>query len=214
MQTCTDLNADTTVPSTSSQLLLVNGDSSSNALVTMCQKDSNDEWFAMSHDYPVVVGTNGIAQPGEKVEGDNKTPSGTFTVGPLFGFYPVNNDPVSKQYAMDYRYIVDSKDANGFFWDKFIDDASHPLYNQWVSGPTDATSFEQMRISPYRYGFVINYNMYPSIVAGKGSAIFFHLQTTGSNSTAGCVATDKDTLVVINQWFSKDSQPLIRIVAN
>lgn len=213
IQTCDDLNLDESLPSTSYQVILVNGNKSSDALVSLCEKMNTGKWASLSQDNPAVVGTNGIAQPDEKVEGDGKTPSGTFTIGTTFGWYAYN-DPVVQTFMMDYRYIVNAKDVNGMYLDKFIDDPSNAYYNQWVSGVTDAASFEEMRISAYKYGFVINYNTYPSAVAGKGSAIFFHIQTSGSKSTAGCVAMEQSYVQAICQWLDKEKQPLIRIVAN
>ena len=213
MQTCSDLNNDSSLPSTSFQLILVNGNESSNALVSLCEKTYDGLWITLSSDASAIVGTHGVAKPGEKIEGDGKTPSGTFTIGTTFGWYAYN-DPIVKTLLMDYRYIVNSKDVDGKYLDKFIDDATNAYYNQWVSGTSDATSYEEMRISAYKYGFVINYNTYPSIVAGKGSAIFFHIWNEGSTSTAGCVAMKQDEVVAVLQWLDKEKQPLIRIALN
>jgi len=110
----------------------------------------------------MVVGKNGIAQPLEKKEGDGLTPAGIFPLGELFGWNSAA-DPVVQVFKSDYRYIVDARDSDGMFLDKFIDDSNSAYYNSWVSGPTSATSYEEMRIDPYKYGLVVNYNMFPTV---------------------------------------------------
>lgn len=149
------------------QILLVNGKlgSVSKATVQSCDK-ANGTWINALPIYDAVTGSNGIAQPLAKVEGDNLTPSGTFRIGEFFGWTPTS-DPVVQRFKWDYRYIVDVKDQSGAYVDKFIDDSGSPYYNTWVVGPTSASSYEQMRITPYKYGLVINYNMFPTIPGKK-----------------------------------------------
>lgn len=50
---------------------------------------------------------------------------------------------------------------------------------------------------PYTYAQVIGYN--EARTAGKGSAIFFHIDTK-SKKTAGCVSTTKSNLVKAMTW--------------
>lgn len=126
-----------------------------------CEK-LNGAWVEALSTYDVVIGKNGIAQPHQKKEGDGSTPSGTFPIGELFG-WSAAVDPVVQTFKSDYRYIVDARDVNGAYLDKFIDDPSSAYYNTWVSAPTTAKSYEQMRIDPYKYGLVVNYNMYPTV---------------------------------------------------
>lgn len=168
-------------------------------------------WLNKLEIYDAVVGSNGIAKPHSKEEGDNLTPSGTFDLGEFFGWTPAESDPVVQSFQWDYRYIVDAKDADGMYFDKFIDDSDSPYYNTWVAGTTTAKSYEQMRITPYVYGLVINYNMYP-MIPKKGSAIFLHVWSGPDGSTAGCVALDKANLIRILQWLDKTKQAQIRIV--
>ena len=162
------------------------------------------------------------------------TPSGTFPLGELFG-WTSSADPVVQAFKSDYRYIVDSRDAKGMYLDKFIDDPDSVYYNTWVSGPTTASSYEQMRIDPYKYGLVVNYNMYPTVAgmklyvlraihlrcvshidfhccAGKGSAIFMHIWSGPDGSTAGCVALEEANLIAVLQWLDKTKQPHIQIL--
>lgn len=160
-QNCSFLND---IVTGSSQYLVVQSTGGSKASIISCERGSQNVWAPPIHEYDCIVGTNGIAQPGQKREGDGMTPSGDYSVGEFFGWYTTADSSV-RQFKSDYRYIVDAKDLNGFYLDKFIDDAYSTYYNRWVSGPTEAASFEQMRISAYKYGLVVNYNMNP-IVSG------------------------------------------------
>jgi L,D-peptidoglycan transpeptidase YkuD (ErfK/YbiS/YcfS/YnhG family) len=198
-------------------MLIVNGvpGSVSKATMTACEK-IDGSWINVLPTFQAVVGKNGIAQESGdtatlKNEGDYLTPAGIFGLGEFFGWTPVS-DPVVQQFKWDYRYIIDVKDINGKYFDKFVDDVSSPYYNTWVAGPTDAKSFEQMRITPYKYGLVINWNMFPTI-PGRGSAIFMHIWSGPEGSTAGCVALGESNLITVLQWLDKTKQPLIQIVA-
>lgn len=79
---------------------------------------------------------------------------------------------------MDYKYIT----AN----DKFIDDVNSKRYHTWVSGSTNAKSYDPILIKPYRYGTRINYDMHPTIA--KKRQCYFH---TPNSPTAGCIALKK-----------------------
>jgi L,D-peptidoglycan transpeptidase YkuD (ErfK/YbiS/YcfS/YnhG family) len=206
---CSDL---INVPRSTSQVLIVNGDHNqkSKAYITPCEWNGTI-WEHARQTFPAVVGSNGISQYNQKVEGDNKTPSGFYSLGESFGWTSPASDPVVALFKTDYKFIVDVLDQDGHYWDKFVDDSESPYYNTWVSGPTDATSFEQMRINAYKYGLVINYNMYP-MVSGKGSAIFLHIWSGPEGSTAGCVALDEENLLQILQWLDKSHLPMIDIV--
>lgn len=128
-------------------------------------------------------------------EGDLKTPAGLYPIGEAFGAYPM-------ALKMDYKYIT--KD------DKFIDDIHHKDYNSWVSGPTDAKSYEAMLTEPYTYGAIINYNMNPTI-PGAGSAIFIHLWSSPNTPTSGCIALDKKHLLRMLRWLDKNQHPYILV---
>jgi L,D-peptidoglycan transpeptidase YkuD (ErfK/YbiS/YcfS/YnhG family) len=149
----------------------------SKATIASCEKLSNGTWVNALSTYDCVVGTNGISAPRRmKEEGDNLTPSGFFSLGEFFG-WSTTADPEVQKFKSDYRYIADVKDGNGYYLDKFVDDVESPYYNTWVSGATTATSFEQMRISAYKYGLVINYNMYPTIPGTLAGAEYLYVCT-------------------------------------
>jgi L,D-peptidoglycan transpeptidase YkuD (ErfK/YbiS/YcfS/YnhG family) len=148
--------------SLSSQYLIVQGVGGSKASLQACERTHDSTWTEALPVFDCVVGSNGIAAIGHKREGDGMTPCGNFSLGELFG-WTTTTDPLVQQFKTDYRYIADAKDENGFYLDKFVDDVNSTHYNSWVVGPTSAKSFEQMHISAYTYGLVINYNMYPTV---------------------------------------------------
>ncbi len=143
-----------------------------------------------------VIGKNGLAPAGEKKEGDGKTPSGTYSLGPAFGYESSINT------GLLYRQATDID-----FW---VDDVHSMQYNQWVSGPPTANSFERMkrRDNLYQYGIVIRYNMHP-VIHGAGSAIFIHVWRRYYSPTAGCVALNQRYLRKILSWLGQQYKPVI-----
>jgi L,D-peptidoglycan transpeptidase YkuD (ErfK/YbiS/YcfS/YnhG family) len=143
-----------------------------------------------------VIGRNGLAAFGAKKEGDGKTPSGIFPLGPAFGYASSMNT------GLLYRQATDSD-----FW---VDDVRSLQYNQWVSGIPAANSFERMkrRDNLYQYGIVIGYNIHP-VMPGAGSAIFMHVWRGYNSPTAGCVALNQRYLRKILHWLDQQYQPVI-----
>ena len=143
-----------------------------------------------------VIGRNGLALPGEKKEGDGKTPSGLYLLGPAFGYAS------SIDTRLQYRVA-----GNLDFW---VDDVKSLQYNQWVNGRPAADSFEKMRRRDnlYQYGIVIGYNTNP-IIPGAGSAIFMHIWRRYNSPTSGCVALNQRYLRKILRWLDRQNQPVI-----
>ncbi|MFN8769878.1 MAG: L,D-transpeptidase [Neisseriaceae bacterium] len=208
---CTNLIA-SSIQATTKQVILVQSNvvHDANATIIVCEKNLNG-WQQKFPTIPSVVGLNGIAQPNMKKEGDQMTPSGIFFLGEAFSYLP-HIESIIPQFKMDYRYISDTKDIDGKYFDKFIDDPSNNAYNSWIVGSTNAKSYEEMRKNTqYEFGIVINYNMNP-VVKGKGSAIFMHIWKGPRVATHGCVALDKTNLIKILAWLDKTKQPQILII--
>ncbi|MGL5742795.1 MAG: L,D-transpeptidase family protein [Legionella sp.] len=182
------------VPAFSSQVIMVHLIEGSKVEGTACEKQGNF-WKRALKPFLAVIGKNGIAPHGKKKEGDMKTPAGLFPLGNAFGTKPLALN-------MDFRYVTSE--------DKFIDDAAHKNYNTWVTGKTDAKSYEPMLISAYKLGIVVNYNMNP-IVPGAGSAIFMHLWQSIKVPTHGCIAMDEYHLSALLHWLDKKQHPYIFI---
>ena len=154
-------------------------------------------WLRRAGPLSAMVGRSGFARPGEKREGDGRTPSGLFPLEFAFGYAPTMTT------KMPYRQATDD--------DLWVDDVHAPDYNQWVRrGQTTASTFEDMKRVDhrYQYGLVIDYNRHP-VVAGLGSAIFIHIWLEEGISTSGCVALAEADLVAILGWLDPEKKPLI-----
>ena len=170
-------------------VVTTNGFGKISSTITTFEK-INGKWRQVAS-FAGHIGRTGFAY--NKVEGDGHSPIGIFTLGTAFGRY---SNPGTK---MNYRQST----ANDFW----VDDSNSPLYNTWQKGPVSGrwTSAENMYISAYNYGFVINYNTSKRI-PGKGSAIFFHV---GSGKTAGCTSTSQGNVITILKWLNPSKNPVI-----
>lgn len=160
------------------------------------EKD-HDDWKLVSGPIEAMIGENGFAPPGEKREGDGKTPSGIFSLKRTFGYDKTIDT------KMPFRQATEE--------DLWVDDPNAPDYNQWVKqGETGAASYEKMRREDdqYKYGIVIEYNMDP-VIKGHGSAIFFHIWKGKGLPTAGCVAVSEEDIIKIIEWLDPDAFPFI-----
>jgi len=162
----------------------------------------NGRWESPFAPITGVIGKNGFAPPGEKREGDGRTPSGVFPLGLVFGYersFPTR---------MPYRQAAAE--------DIWVDDIRADDYNRWVTRrSTTASSFEKMKRSDilYKYGIVIEYNTNP-VVKGYGSAIFVHIWRGKGKSTEGCVGISQVDIVKIIRWLDPASKPLIVMGTN
>jgi L,D-peptidoglycan transpeptidase YkuD (ErfK/YbiS/YcfS/YnhG family) len=160
-------------------------------------------WQLVFGPWKAHIGYGGMAPPGQKREGDGRTPSGTYGVGFFFGDQP---EPAGINPSWNYR-PASSCDV----WD---DDPSSVNYNQWVDtcsagGASAGSSPEPMYNEPvYDYGAVISYNMSPVVSSPPmGSAIFLHVSDGGS--TAGCVAIPQDDLLLVLKWLDPAQSPSV-----
>lgn len=153
-------------------------------------------WHTVIDGAPATGGHNGFAPPGQKREGDGKTPSGIFKIAYAFGYGPSCNT------GLDYRQATEN--------DYWIDDPRSPRYNRWITGPPGKYSHEKMKRKDhlYRYGIVVEYNMDP-VVKGKGSAIFIHVWRAPGKPTAGCVAVSEETIKKLLAFLEKQKQPVV-----
>jgi L,D-peptidoglycan transpeptidase YkuD (ErfK/YbiS/YcfS/YnhG family) len=142
------------------------------------------------------IGYNGFAAPGQKREGDGRTPSGTYGFQFMFGVY---RDP-----GLHYAY------RRAHPYDVWDDDPSSPKYNKWVDDRTQnpGMSPEPMDQMPaYDDGAVIAYNT--ARTPGLGSAIFIHVDMGGP--TAGCVSLPMGELLDVLRWLDPARSPHIEM---
>ncbi|MBP9741798.1 MAG: L,D-transpeptidase family protein [Burkholderiales bacterium] len=193
------MNLPFNIPTSTTQLIVVTKYTGVMVDVAALQKNSTGKWQQILPTIKANCGSQGIAAPNQKKEGDNKTPSGLYKLGPAYGTHPL-------ALKMDYRYITNQ--------DKFIDDPDSSDYNTWVEGDTTAQTYEIMNQEngAYDLGVVINYNMNP-IVPGRGSAIFMHIWQGPNIGTQGCIAMDRQDMLHILKWLNKNANPYILIVS-
>lgn len=138
-----------------------------------------------------------------KTEGDMKTPIGTFDIKRAFGTEPIGNVKIP------YQIMGET--------DEWCDDPKSKRYNSLIAGSASpgksgedrCGSFEKMKRTEYKYGFVIEYNT-EKPKPWAGSAIFFH---TGIAPTAGCVVIPEEPMLEIIKWLDPAKFPEIRILS-
>jgi len=164
-------------------------------------KSSGGRWVrALPGPWTARVGYNGVAPPGAERENSGRTPSGSYTLGFMFGALPRPSGIVWPTWKHAYGYDV---------WD---DDPASPRYNLWTDDRTQdaGRSPEPMRTIPqYDYAVVINYNT--ARTPGLGSAIFLHVSY--NDPTAGCVSLPAAELLAVLRWLRSAAHPYITIRA-
>ncbi len=183
---CKLLNDDTT-----SKLILVKPYDVSYAKVILLEKKyeslDNPIWHQVAL-FTGRIGRNGTVDAEFKKEGDGKTPRGVYNLSQAFGI-----DKIDLKYP--YR-VLDGTE----YW---VDDVNSKYYNTMQivkEGETSEFNSSEHLIDEkiaYQYAMVIDYNNPP--VAGKGSAIFLHVEK--NKPTAGCVAVSKENMVRILNWL-------------
>lgn len=146
-----------------------------------------------------AIGRHGLIGAKNKIEGDGKTPIGQWPIRKIY-FRP---DRVSLPPVMVETTAI----TRNMGW---CDDPDHPLYNQEVSLPFEA-SHEVLWRDDHAYDVMIplGYNDDPP-VAGRGSAIFFHILHEGRHYTEGCVAIGCDDMLTVLTYLTADSVMIIQ----
>lgn len=182
----------------SSQLLLVLTNKPQQFKASVhCLEKRNGVWQFAMPPMSASVGRNGIADPGQKREGDGMSPAGIFPIGMAFGY---DEECATK---MPYQQM--------FADDIWVDDPAAADYNRLTKvADSLAKSYEFMRRRDelYRQGLVVEYNTNP-VVAGHGSAIFIHFWGRAFNSTSGCLGLPKKHLQTLLGFLAPDKNPQI-----
>lgn len=128
---------------------------------------------------PAVIGKNGI---GKQIEGDNKTPLGTYTIKNAYGFK--NNPGISIPYT---------KITNNMYWSCSSNNLNYNtlIYNS--NNPND----EHLIDYPIQYEYLLDIGYNPNCVPFIGSAIFLHCWKGKDTPTSGCIAISKKNMIKI-----------------
>lgn len=151
--------------------------------------------------YICALGRSGLVA--DKHEGDGATPTGTFALRKLH--YRADRIAAPPSCALTGHAL--------HLDDGWCDAPDDPAYNQPVTHPHPA-SHEQLWRSDHLYDILVTlgYNDDP-VVAGKGSAIFFHLanQKNGAlEPTEGCVALVLADMLDVLKKITPQTQMEIR----
>lgn len=138
------------------------------------------------------VGKRGITS--KKIEGDFKTPKGSYSLGPVYYRKDRNPKPLTK-----LKLIPIKKDM---VW---CDDVTSKYYNKLIK-KNKKVRYENLYKKNSHYDFLIpiNYNTL-RIKKNKGSAIFIHL-TKNYQGTMGCIALNKKDMLILLKIIKKDTK--------
>ncbi len=143
--------------------------------------------------FKCCIGKNGLTK--KKVEGDKKTPIGTFRLGNLFYRNDRFEKPKTKLKCIKIKknmgWCDDPKDKEN--------------YNKLIK-IKKGLKYENLyrRDHKYDYFITIKYN-FDKRKLGKGSAIFIHL-TKNYRPTAGCIALENKDFLILAKIISKKTK--------
>lgn len=148
--------------------------------------------FIGANRYDCTLGRTGVTL--DKVEGDGKTPIGTYPFRQLI--YRADR---MAQPETGLPVEILTPDTG------WCEDVAHADYNTKVVLPHPAVCDHMTREDNlYDMTVVIGYNDAP-VAAGKGSAIFMHLARPEWTPTAGCVGLRPDDLLAVLKLLTPDS---------
>ena len=139
------------------------------------------------------TGKKGLTK--KKIEGDKKTPIGTFSLGNLYYRPDRNFKPLTKLRCIKIRKVMGWCD----------DIKSKKKYNKLIN-VSQKVRHEKLYRKDHKYDLmiVINYNNKKTKL-GKGSAIFLHL-TKNYRPTAGCIALKKKDFLILSKLINKKTK--------
>ena len=142
--------------------------------------------------FKCVLGEKGSTS--KKIEGDKKTPKGTYNLGPVY----YREDRISE--INTQLQILKIKKTMGW-----CDDVDSKNYNKIIKINKNIKHeklFRKSRI--YDILIPINYNT-KNIKKNKGSAIFIHL-TKKYKKTLGCIAVSKKDMLILLKLINKKTK--------
>lgn len=153
--------------------------------------------------FPCALGRSGIVPNAQKQEGDGATPAGTWTLRRLL-YRPDKMPRPATGLPTDTISKMDG-------WCDAPEDAG---YNCQVELPYEASAEALWRDDDlYNLIVVLGHNDDP-VIAGEGSAIFFHVANTKDNQlapTEGCVALPEAVLMMVLESCSNGAKMHIAV---
>ncbi|NCO00376.1 MAG: L,D-transpeptidase family protein [Epsilonproteobacteria bacterium] len=145
----------------------------------------------------VIIGRNGSSA--EKVEGDGKSPLGSFALTSLFGY-----EVQTPNTQMPYIHATKNLHC--------VDDSNSSFYNKIIEKRSGYQSYEVMRREDalYKWGIVVDYNH--EAQKAKGSCIFVHIMHPQQKPTAGCTAMREEDILKIITWLDEKKEPTLTLL--
>jgi L,D-peptidoglycan transpeptidase YkuD (ErfK/YbiS/YcfS/YnhG family) len=142
--------------------------------------------------FKCCIGKNGLSN--NKIEGDKKTPIGTFEIEKLYYRKDKINLPKTKLQCIQIRPNMGWCD----------DVRNQKNYNKLIY-TNKLIHHEKLYRKDFKYDLLIpiKYNFKKRIL-GKGSCIFLHL-TKNYKSTAGCIALNKKDFLIMIKIINKNT---------
>ena len=142
--------------------------------------------------FKCCIGKNGLTN--NKIEGDKKTPIGTFEIEKLYYRKDKINLPKTKLQCIQIRPNMGWCD----------DVRNQKSYNKLIY-TNKIIHHEKLYRKDFKYDLLIpiKYNFKKRIL-GKGSCIFLHL-TKNYKSTAGCIALNKKDFLIMIKIINKNT---------
>ena len=139
------------------------------------------------------VGKNNFSK--RKIEGDKKTPIGTYSLGNLYYRKDRNPKPLTKLKCIPIKKNMGWCD----------DIKNKKSYNKLIK-VDNKIKHEKLFRKDYKYDFMIpiNYNTKKTKL-GRGSAIFLHL-TKNYSSTLGCITIKKKDFLILLKLINKNTK--------
>ena len=126
------------------------------------------------------IGKNGMIPEEEHLEGQGKTPMGSFPILYAFGTKPMHDLNIHYRRITPFSYCVD-------------DSTDMQLYNSWVESETKLKGEHLIEYQmAYELSFSIGFNVKDK-VKDRGSCVFLHMFSE-NDYTQGCVAIAKDMM--------------------
>ena len=143
--------------------------------------------------FKCCIGKNGLSKL--KVEGDKKTPTGTFELEQLY----FREDRI-RRFKSNFKTSKINK-----FMGWCNDTKSKRYYNKIIKVNKKLTH-EKLFRKDHKYDLLIpiKYN-YNKTILGKGSCIFIHL-TKDYRPTAGCIALEKKDFFIMLKLINKNTK--------
>lgn len=165
----------------------------------------------------VWIGRNGVVEPEDAIEFDEKTPLGLYDLGVAFGMHDLDiKYPYFKVQDNDY-WVDDYKSSHYNYMVRIGEDISNFGYHYIIrEDEKDFDSAEHLKDyeMQYEYAVFIEYNSSGQINNGignnKGSAIFLHCFGL-KGYTGGCVAVSRENMEFIMNFLDRDKHPKILI---